>query len=67
MLGGLAEARSASGGLAQGGPGESKPTTTTTTPTPPEMEGGGQNPVSGPQGERGEGAKGVPEGSGWGL
>ena len=36
----------ASGGLAQGGPGASKPTstttTTTTTPTPPEVEGGGQ-------------------------
>ena len=35
------------GDLAQGGPGESKPTTatttiTTTTPTPPEMEGGSQ-------------------------
>ena len=50
--GGPAERGLASRGLAQGGPGESKPTTTTTTttttntttttPTPPEMEGGGQ-------------------------
>ena len=48
ILGGPAGERGpASGGLAQGGPGESKPTTTTTTittttPTPREVEGGGQ-------------------------
>ena len=70
ILGGPAEGSKggpASGGLAQGGPGESKPTTTTTTittttPTPPEMEGRGQTQKKcGPEGR--EGAKG-PEG--WG-